>query len=166
VVNQEFLESESVSVNKNRIEVVSKIKFIIDNFKVVEKNISKNFVVKSSEEKLYADLDEVKFMQVLTNLVSNAIKFTPDGGEILITIEKNEDTLLMTVADNGVGIPKAVQPHLFEKFTRARRPGIKGEKSVGLGMYIIKRIVDLHEGKIWFTSEENKGTTFYVEIPA
>jgi two-component system sensor histidine kinase VicK len=59
-----------------------------------------------------------------------------------------------------------MQPYLFDKFTKARRPGLKGEESVGLGMFIIKTIVELHEGKIWFESKENKGTTFFIEIAA
>jgi two-component system sensor histidine kinase VicK len=69
------------------------------------------------------------------------------------------------VADNGIGIPLSMQAGLFEKFTRARRPGIRGEESVGLGMSIIKTIVEWHGGRIWFESKENEGSTFFVEIP-
>ena len=104
-------------------------------------------------------------MQVLTNLISNALKFTPDMGNISITLTDQDKDILITVRDTGVGIPKDLQPYLFEKFTRAGRPGIKGEPSIGLGMSITKTIIDWHNGQIWFESEENKGTTFYIKIP-
>ena len=67
--------------------------------------------------------------------------------------------------DTGVGIPEKFHEKLFEKFSTARRTGLKGEPSVGLGMSIIKTIIEWHEGKIWFESQQNKGTTFYIEIP-
>jgi two-component system sensor histidine kinase VicK len=82
-------------------------------------------------------------------------------------VEDKEDrgTVLIWVADNGIGIPKKYHASLFDKFTKARRPGLREEPTVGLGMSIIKTIVEWHKGKIWFESEEDKGTTFYVEIP-
>lgn len=109
----------------------------------------------------------MKFIQVITNLVSNAIKFTQDDGTISIHVEDKEDTgtLLITIEDNGIGIPDKYHASLFDKFTKARRPGLRKEPTIGLGMSIIKTIIEWHNGKIWFESEENKGTTFYLEIP-
>lgn len=104
-------------------------------------------------------------MQVINNLLSNALKFTPDDGEIKVVLSKAGDKVRMVVADTGIGIPEKFKAELFEKFSSARRTGIKGEDSVGLGMYITKTIVNWHHGEIWFESEEGKGTTFYVEIP-
>lgn len=66
--------------------------------------------------------------------------------------------------DNGIGNPKKHHPFLFYKFTPAPRPGLKGEESVGLSMSIIKTIVEMHDGKIWFESEENKGTALYIQL--
>jgi two-component system sensor histidine kinase VicK len=68
------------------------------------------------------------------------------------------------VGDDGIGIPKALLPVLFERFTKARRSGLKGEETTGLGLSIVKRIVELHQGKIWVESEEEKGTTFFIHI--
>jgi len=82
-----------------------------------------------------------------------------------VAVKERANTVLVTVADTGIGIPEKYHATLFEKFTRARRPGIKGEPSVGLGMSIIKTIVEWHKGKIWFESAENKGSTFYIELP-
>jgi two-component system sensor histidine kinase VicK len=110
-------------------------------------------------------LDDNKFMQVINNLISNAIKFTPDGGEITVALEEKEESVLIKVADTGIGFLEKYHATLFEKFTQTRRTGIKGEPSVGLGMSIVKTIVEWHQGKIWFESQEDKGTTFYIELP-
>ena len=94
------------------------------------------------------------------------MKFTPDGGTIRVSLARRDTAVLLTIADTGVGIPAALQAGLFEKFTKARRTGLRGEKSTGLGMSIIKTIVDLHQGRIWLDSTEGQGTTFYIELPA
>ncbi|KQS36369.1 sensor histidine kinase KdpD [Pedobacter sp. Leaf194] len=104
-------------------------------------------------------------MQVINNLISNSLKFTPDGGNIDIYIQENKRNIVVSVADNGIGIPKKHHAALFDKFTSARRSGLKGEQSTGLGMSIIKAIVDWHNGNIWFESEEKKGTKFFIELP-
>ena len=122
------------------------------------------FHFNSSASQVFVQIDESKFLQVINNLISNAIKFTPDGGTITLGLEEQEKTVLITVADTGIGIPKKFHAKLFDKFNNARRTGLKGQPSVGLGMSIIKTIVDWHEGNIWFESEEDKGTTFYIEI--
>lgn len=104
-------------------------------------------------------------MQVINNLLSNAVKFTKDGGKINVAVEDQIQSVLIKIADNGIGIPKQFHNTLFEKFSTARRPGLKGEQSTGLGMSIIKIIVEWHEGKIWFESEEQKGSVFFIELP-
>ncbi|QHT67622.1 PAS domain-containing protein [Rhodocytophaga rosea] len=164
-VTQEFLESSEVVLNKSRIDIVEKIRLIIEDYKNGQKLIPKQFELTTSHDSIFIELDEMKFVQVLNNLISNAIKFTRDNGTISLHVEEKQDTILITVADNGIGIPKTSQPVLFEKFTKARRPGLRGEKSVGLGMSVIKTIVELHQGTIWFESEEDEGSQFFIEIP-
>jgi two-component system sensor histidine kinase VicK len=164
-VKQEFLESADVELIKTRVDLVSKILQVIEQYKLSEQTIAKTFHFKSSSEKIYAEIDEVKFIQVINNLISNAIKFTYDGGIITTSVEEKKDYILISIQDNGIGIPEHMREGLFEKFTKARRPGIKGEPSVGLGMSISKTIVEWHNGNIQFDSQENKGTTFYIEIP-
>ena len=123
------------------------------------------FSCRSSKERIFAEIDEDKFMQVINNLISNSLKFTPKNGNIDVYLTESKKQVLITVADNGIGIPKKYHATLFEKFTNARRNGLNGEQSTGLGMSIIKTIIEWHKGKIWFDSEENKGTTFYIELP-
>ncbi|WP_345954940.1 ATP-binding protein [Mucilaginibacter sp. PAMB04168] len=165
LVNQEFLESAEVMLRKERADLVWEIRDVIRNYQSAEQHLAKRFILTSRHEKLFIQLDSLKFMQVINNLISNAIKFTPDNGNIEVSIEDNADSVLVTIADNGIGIPSHLQPYLFDKFTRARRPGLRGEEPVGLGMSIIKTIVELHGGDITFDSEEDKGSRFYVKIP-
>lgn len=165
-VRNEFLESMGVEVSKTRVNLVEKLEYFMTDYYGVQDTSNLNFEFNTSSKEIYADIDDAKFMQVFNNLISNAMKFTPDGGKITINMEKREETILISVSDTGIGIPKEFQAQLFEKFNKARRPSLKGEPSVGLGMSIIKTIVEWHDGKIWFESEENQGTTFYIEIPA
>jgi two-component system sensor histidine kinase VicK len=164
-VKQEFLESSQASLVKQRTDLIKKVREVVEQYKNSEDQLAKTFNLFTCCNSLFINIDDSKFMQVVNNLISNAIKFTPDKGIISVYIEEKDDTVLLKVEDNGIGIPKRLQPVLFDKFTAARRPGIKGQPSVGLGMSIIKTIVEWHGGKIWFESMEGKGSTFYIEIP-
>ena len=98
----------------------------------------------AANETIMGDIDELKFIQAINNLVSNAIKFTQQDGTIEISIKEEQDHVLITVSDNGIGIPEKHHELLFDKFTSARRRGLRGESSHGLGMSIIKTIVEWH----------------------
>lgn len=102
---------------------------------------------------------------IFQNLLSNAVKYTPAKGEITLSITKRAADMLITVADTGYGIPKAQQSKIFTKLFRASNIREIDTNGNGLGLYIVKAIVELAQGKIWFESVENKGTTFYATIP-
>ena len=165
LLNREFLETFDVVLVKIRIDVVKKMKEYMGEFEKNGYTANRTFVFTSSHPVIFAEVDEAKFIQIFNNLMSNALKFTRDNGRISLRIDLLEDSVLFAFSDDGIGIPADKQPHLFEKFTSARRKGLRGEPSVGLGMSIVKTLVDWHEGKIWIDSKENEGTTFYVEIP-
>lgn len=164
-LNQEFLETADVQLVKKRVELVSKISLAAQEYFDMQEGLQINFSCSSSNERIFAEIDEDKFMQVINNLISNSLKFTPKNGNIDIYLTESKKQILVTVTDNGIGIPKKYHATLFEKFTNARRSGLNGEQSTGLGMSIIKTIIEWHKGKIWFDSEENKGTKFYIELP-
>ena len=104
--------------------------------------------------------------RVINNLLSNAIKFTPDGGKIDVTITTEPSKeLTISVQDSGIGIPEDQIPYLFDKFTKTSQSGTKGEKGTGLGMSIVKEMVDRHEGKIEVKSIVDKGTCFKITFP-
>jgi two-component system sensor histidine kinase VicK len=163
-VDTEFLESVNVQMKPERTNLAEDIQQLIGQFQSSEENLSKHFVYEGPGQ-LYYSLDKNKFMQVLNNLLSNSIKFTPDGGHISIQLQESGQEVQIRVIDTGVGIPAALQPVLFERFTPARRPGLRGEKTTGLGMSIIKAIVELHGGRIWVESAEGLGSTFHIALP-
>lgn len=109
--------------------------------------------------------DESLLRQIVHNLLSNAIRYSVPKGKVRVGIKKDGNNFLLIVADNGIGIPKDKQYRVFEKFFRADNAQKKQTDGTGLGLYIIKMIVGTMGGKIWFVSEENKGTTFYVSLP-
>jgi two-component system sensor histidine kinase VicK len=165
LLSKEFLATEKVEISKERLDVVWVLNQAMDIYLKSQQNIQKHISFTHSHDNVFANIDSMKFLQVINNLVSNAIKFTGDGGDIRVHLEKLDTTFLVTVTDNGIGIPKSLQPSLFKKYTKAGREGIEGEKSIGLGMWIVKKLTDEHDGKVWFTSEVKKGSTFYVELP-
>ena len=101
---------------------------------------------------------------VLQNLIENAIKYSPAGTKIFISLNKKENNLEMSVRDMGIGIQEGDQPHIFEKFFRAENAKTKDGIGSGLGLFTIKKIIEYHHGKIWFTSN-TEGTTFFVTLP-
>jgi len=123
----------------------------------LEKHYDKNLPMIS------ADLQLTR--TIFQNVLSNAVKYTPDGGEISFTIQEKKPDVMITVSDTGCGIPESQQAKIFTKLFRADNARIIDTDGTGLGLYIVKAIVELGHGKIWFESEENKGSTFYVTIP-
>jgi two-component system sensor histidine kinase VicK len=164
-MDHEFLESAGVILIRKRVNLIEKIRIQTDDYLRNQHELKKQISITSNQTEIFANIDEDKFLQVINNLMSNALKFTADGGKITVSMEEHEHVILVTVADDGIGIPQKFHATLFEKFSDARRTGLNGEPSTGLGMSIIKTIVEWHEGKIWFESEENKGTTFFIELP-
>lgn len=158
-VEQEFLESSKVDMQLLRLDLAERLRIVLDNYQQRQHAAGHHFYFEASHPSIYAEVDENKFLQVINNLLGNALKFTPDGGHLSLTISQHPEHVLVTVADTGIGIPAALRPGLFERFTPARRPGLRGEKTTGLGMSIIKTIVEWHRGRIWFDSEEGQGTT-------
>ena len=107
-------------------------------------------------------------MQIVNNLLSNAAKYTSRGSQITLTVAPAQTAgfLQLTVADNGIGIPPADQSKLFSRFFRAGNVATVETGGAGLGLYITRSLVELHGGHIWFESELNRGSTFYVTFPS
>lgn len=106
----------------------------------------------------------IRIRQMLDNLISNAIKYTPDGGKVAVNMFMQENQIIFHVDDNGPGIPAEEQPRVFEKFYRASNT-IDGVRGSGLGLAIVKSIVDSHQGRVWVESTVGKGSTFFVLLP-
>jgi PAS domain S-box-containing protein len=111
-----------------------------------------------------AEFDQAKVIQVLTNLVSNAVKFTPEGGRVFVDAQRRDVDWVIRVSDTGMGIPKEALPKIFERFYRVNRQG-KQIKGTGLGLAIVHKIVMMHGGRIEVESQVDQGTTFTVFLP-
>lgn len=111
-------------------------------------------------------LDPVRIKQVLYNIVNNAIKFTPPGGSIAITSEYNNNSIIMTVKDTGIGVAEDVQEKIFDEFFQAENIHKKLFDGVGLGLPLSKKLIEMHKGKIQLTSQVDAGTTVTLTIPA
>ena len=119
---------------------------------------------KTCKSKILLTIDSIKIQQVLQNLLFNAIKFSHENGIIDISCNKEKKQLVCSIRDRGIGIPAQQQARIFEKFFRADN-SVDAGGGTGLGLFIAKSVVEAHGGKIWFESEEGKGTTFFLSLP-
>ncbi|MBN8467642.1 PAS domain-containing protein [Corallococcus exiguus] len=117
------------------------------------------------DEPLVVMGDRARLAQVLTNLVENALKYSPTGGAVRVTARRMGTEVCVSVKDEGIGIPKEEQAHLFERFFRARNAPISGFGGLGLGLYISRDIIERHGGRIWVESEVEHGSTFHFVLP-
>lgn len=129
------------------------------------KALAKEQHIQLEASSVVAPVDIGSIWRVISNLISNALKFSPRGAHILVTLKRQRGSILMAVQDHGIGIPDALKDKVFDLFTVARRTGTENEQTSGLGLAISRQIVEHHSGRIWFHTSNGKGTTFYVELP-
>jgi len=165
LINLEFLTSANTDLKVDRVDVGAVLRVPLDQLQTGQRLLGHEFAYTLPVEPVYANIDVNKFTQVLINLVSNAFKFTPDADHVAVHIESGPGVVRIQVVDDGIGIPLAMQPYLFERFTKARRPGLRGEATTGLGLALCKTIVEWHHGHISVASQEGQGSTFTIEIP-
>ncbi len=123
--------------------------------------------VRTTQPELLADIDPGRIEQVLTNLIDNAIKYSPQGGPVTITIWEETAARIVgiSVQDRGIGIPRRQHAQMFGRFMRADNAQAWGISGTGLGLYICRELVERHGGQLWFDSEEDAGSTFFVTLP-
>lgn len=157
------MHSNGVFVNKSKFIIEDEIESICSDFKERMKQKSIALYLPSSKNEV--KLDAIKFRQIVSNLITNAIKFNYPKGEIHIKVEKSHQNIVLKVKDTGVGVSDSNKDEIFEIFTKARREGTIGEKSNGLGLSITKRLIDLHDGNIEVQSIPDRGTCMVVSFP-
>jgi signal transduction histidine kinase len=123
--------------------------------------------VRTTQTSLVADIDSSRIEQVLINLIGNAIKYSPQGGPIRLTIEEemSAQVVRLSVQDHGIGIPKQHHARIFGRFMRIENARARGISGTGLGLYLTRELVERHGGRIWFESEEGAGSTFFLTLP-
>jgi signal transduction histidine kinase len=161
----EVTNNGATKLNKKLVEINSLVSHSVEllRFKAAEKNQQIKLELLDTPFDLF--ISREKIWRVISNLISNAIKFSPTGTEILVKITELKKDIEISVKDSGIGIPENIKHNVFNIFTEAKRPGTSGEKSFGLGLSISKQIVEGHHGKIWFESDTAHGSTFYFKLP-
>jgi PAS domain S-box-containing protein len=159
-------------VEKKMIDVAALARTIVDEERpnIKDKNLEIAEVYDKNLPKIMADSKQLTM--IIQNLINNAIKYSFKRGKIRLALKRQGTDILITVEDSGIGIPKVGQPKIFERFFRAENAKALEPEGIGLGLYIVKEVVGMMKGKIWFKSREDKslpagrhGTTFYVTIP-
>ena len=114
---------------------------------------------------VWIEIDTDKITQVIDNILNNAIKYSPDGGKITVTMKTTDDQMILSISDQGLGIPKQDLPRIFDRFYRVDRARSRAQGGTGLGLAIAKEIIKQHDGFIWAKSEYGKGSTFTIVLP-
>lgn len=144
------------------------ITFILNRFdkmKGQEKEKKYELVRDYPINSIWMEIDTDKMTQVVDNILNNAIKYSPDGGKITVRMKTTEDQMILSISDQGLGIPKQDLPRIFDRFYRVDRARSRAQGGTGLGLSIAKEIIKQHKGFIWAKSEYGKGSTFTIVLP-
>lgn len=149
--------------NHNIVELVENIVMSAEPY-AAAKSISLTFDTEFERKMIACDLDKVE--RIILNLLSNAVKYTREGGAICVNVTDGGEKLRVSVRDTGIGIPKDKLDMVFERFRQVNASLTRENEGSGIGLFLVKQLVELHGGKIWVESEEGKGSEFIVELPA
>ncbi|GGB27672.1 PAS domain-containing protein [Virgibacillus dakarensis] len=158
------LEKDEFRLHVTEVNAAELLRDIIPMFKQRAENKQIQLSV-NVEQGLSMKVDADRFKQVIINLLANAISYTPEHGEITVTMDETDQSIHVSVADTGIGIPQDALPRIFERFYRVDKTRSRNTGGTGLGLAIVKHIMEVHGGKITVDSELNKGTTFHVYFP-
>ena len=151
-------DAEKLTLNKSDFKIYDLAKHVYDELKPLSDTKNIEFEIDCNEKELLITADRSELRRVICNLCGNAINYTPNGGNVIITIKKQANDLIFSVSDTGCGIPQEDIPNMFQRFSQ----GTSKKRSVGtgLGLYLSRQIIESHGGKIWLESVLNKGSEF------
>lgn len=165
LLNLSKVDFGTLDILKEQINISSIVDGAIANNALCQKK--KNIVVEKHVDEnlslIYSD--PIMLSEIFENLLSNAIKYTPEGGKIVLEVRVDDGHLFVQIRDTGYGIPEKDKPQIFSRLFRASNAKLIDTDGNGLGLYIVKKIVIKLGGSIWFESQENQGTTFFIKIP-
>ena len=161
--NRFGLEKEFINMNELVVHIVNRFEMVLQSEPYRDKNY--RILTDITQRDLWVELDQDKITQVLDNIINNAIKYSPDGGRIIVRLMETHTDIIVSVSDEGLGIASKDIPHLFDRFYRVDKARSRAMGGSGLGLAIAQEVVQLHGGKIWVNSIENKGSTFFVSLP-
>ena len=170
LLNLSRMDQGKQDLNREFVSINELVAHIIDRFEMVlksEQYRNKKYKIERdfTQRTLWVEIDQDKFIQVIDNIMNNAIKYSPDGGKITCRLMETHNSVVISITDEGLGIPRKDIGHVFDRFYRVDKARARSMGGTGLGLAISKEVVQLHGGKIWVTSVENKGSTFFISLP-
>jgi two-component system sensor histidine kinase ResE len=166
LLNITRIESGTITLTPKVVHIESVIRQVLPELVLMAD--AKNIKIKLEQTNIAHNrikTDPLIVQEVVTNLVNNAIKYTPKNGEVSIMIRPRRTDILIEVHDSGWGIPDISQDQIFSKFFRGHNIVKRETNGTGLGLYLVKGLIDVLGGTIWFKSQESKGTSFYFTLP-
>ena len=157
------LELEYVSMNDLFTHILDRFDMMLQSEAYREKNYK--IVRDFTQRTLWVEIDQDKITQVIDNIMNNAIKYSPDGGSVTCRLMETHNSVVLSVTDEGMGIPPKDLNHIFERFYRVYKARARSMGGTGLGLAISREVLGVHGGRIWATSVENKGSTFFISLP-
>lgn len=158
-------ETARFKLNIQRVQMTKIVKGIHDAYLFLAKEKNMKFLFHHPNTPCIAEVDPDRIIQILSNIISNAIKYTPDGGTVEVGLSSNESETLIYCSDNGIGISEEDLPHIFKRFFRADPSRSRDIGGLGVGLSIVKALVEAHGGTIEVKSQVGRGSTFLVRIP-
>ncbi|GLB46250.1 PAS domain-containing sensor histidine kinase [Philodulcilactobacillus myokoensis] len=163
------IDSNTQKLNMEMVNINELFNYILKQFDMIIKNkkTKGSYKIKKeiTKDDLWVELDTDRFTQVIDNIMNNAMKYSPDGGTITCRLYENNNHVMLSISDQGMGIPKQALPHIFERFYRVDKARSRKQGGSGLGLAISKEVINSLGGKIWVESKEHHGSTFYISLP-
>ena len=155
------IQSGRLILRPETIELSALIKNIVETMQYLS---SRHHITFHPKQLLLVDIDYERIEQVLMNLISNAVKFSPEATDVEVTVDTKSEHAIIAITDHGIGIANEHMDQLFQRFTRVKNPKIHSS-GLGIGLYLSSEIINRHGGKIWVESNEGQGSTFYFTLP-
>lgn len=165
LLNITRIESGTIVINQKYFDMNSLTKEVVEELSLEAKDKMVSLALHKARRQPLVRTDQVLMKEILTNLIANAIKYTPKEGSVTVELSVRERNVLFSVADTGVGIPRYSQSKIFSKFFRAPNVMHRETTGTGLGLYMVKGMAERLGASVWFESELGKGSTFYLSLP-
>lgn len=167
LLNLSKMDSGNAQMQMELVNFNNLVNFVLDRFDMMVTSQDKDYQIKREFTKrdLWLEIDTDRLIQVIDNIMNNAIKYSPDGGTITVRLIETHNHIILSITDEGIGIPRKDLNKIFDRFYRVDKARARQQGGTGLGLAISREVLKAHGGSIWVESRENQGSTFYVSLP-